>query len=152
MPTSLLIRPVNFQPESDTVSKALPLLRSLLALLVVEAAAAGAFALAVLGELALGRSRSLGVSIFLVLALGGAAWGLLAAGRSLFRGGRVARGAIVTWQLIQVLAGLMAALGGGPTWVTICGWTAVLIAVAAVVLMMLPPVIEQTTRTSVQEE
>ncbi|WP_344101951.1 hypothetical protein [Myceligenerans crystallogenes] len=134
------------------MSKALPLLRSLLALLVVEAGAAAAFALAVLGELISGRSGSVGVSIFLVLALAGAAWGLVAAGRSLFRGGRVARGAIITWQLFQVLAGLMAALGGGPAWVVICGWTAVLIAVAAVVLMMLPPVIEQTTRTSVQED
>lgn len=119
---------------------------------MVEATATGAFALAVLAELLLRGSDSVEVSIFLVLVLGGAAWALVAAGRAAGRGRPVARGAIMTWQLFQILAGLMAALGGGPVWTAAAGWTAVLLAVAAIVLLMLPPVIEVTTRTNVQEE
>lgn len=112
----------------------------------------GAFALAILGELVLRGSEALEVAIFLVLALGGAAWALVAAGRALSRGSRVARGFAVTWQLFQILAGLTGVLGGGPIWVVIGGWTVVLVAVAAVVLLMLPPVIAATTRTSVHDD
>ncbi|MBO0609199.1 hypothetical protein [Myceligenerans salitolerans] len=146
------ISSVNFTPESDTVSRSLPLLRSLLALLVVEAAGVGAFALAILGELALRGSQAPEVAIFLVLAMGGAAWALVTAGRALLRGSRVARGFAITWQLFQIFAGLAGALGGGPLWAVIGGWTVVLLAVVAIVLLMLPPVIEATTRTSVHED
>ncbi|WP_460756250.1 hypothetical protein [Myceligenerans cantabricum] len=119
---------------------------------MVEAAGVAAFALAILGELAFRGAESVEVSVFLVLALGGAAWALVTAGRALQRGSRVARGFAVTWQLFQVLAGLMVALGGGPPWVMAGGWTIVLLAVAVVVILMLPPVIDATTRTSVHED
>jgi hypothetical protein len=146
------IPPVNFTHESDTVSRSLPLLRSLLVLLVVEAVGVGAFALVILGELALRGSGSPETAIFLVLVLGGAAWALVAAGRALLRGSRVARGFAITWQLFQALAGLAAALGGGPLWMVITGWTIVLLGVTVVVLLMLPPVIEATTRTPVHDD
>lgn len=119
---------------------------------MVEAAGVGAFALAILGELALRGSQAPEVAIFLVLAMGGAAWALVTAGRALLRGSRVARGFAITWQLFQIFAGLAGALGGGPLWAVIGGWTVVLLAVVAIVLLMLPPVIEATTRTSVHED
>lgn len=134
------------------MSKALPFLRSLLVLLVVEAAAVAGFALVVLWELVFRGASSIEAAIFLVLVLSGGAWALAAAGVALYRGRRVSRGLIITWQLFQVLTGLMAALGGGALWAVGGGWTAVLVAVAVIVLLMLPPVIETTTRTTVQEE
>lgn len=144
--------PENLEHESDIVSKALPFLRSLLVLLVVEAAAVAGFALLVLWELLFRGSASTPTAIFLIVVLSGGAWILVAAGFALLRQRRVSRGLIITWQLFQILTGLMAALGSEASWAVYGGWTAVLVAVAVIVLMMLPPVIETTTRTTVQEE
>ncbi|MBL0888706.1 hypothetical protein [Myceligenerans indicum] len=121
-------------------------------LLVVEAVGVAAFALAILAELVFRGSAAPGASIFLVLALGGAAWALVAAGRALSRGVRMARGFAMTWQIFQILVGLTGILGGGALWAVIGGWTVVLLAVAVVVLLMMPPVIDATTRTSVHED
>lgn len=124
--------------------KSLLFLRSLLTLLVVEAAVLAALAVVLLVELVAGRSGSVGVSLFLVLFLLGVGWALVAAARALRAGRRAARGLVMTWQLFQVLAGMWL-IGSGAAWAVVAGIAALVLAVGVVTLLFSRPVVEVTT-------
>ena len=99
-------------------------------------------AVLVLIEMVTGGSRSLGVSLFLVIFGLGLAALLAASCRALLRGRRWARSPVATWQLLQIVVAV--------SWLqfTVTFWGFVVLALAVVVLvaLMLPPVVAATTR------
>jgi hypothetical protein len=73
----------------------------------------------------------------LIVALGAF---LLVCAWALWRGRRWARGPVMTWQLLQILA--LATTGGLGTW---WGWVVVLLAAAVAGGLLAPPVVRATT-------
>jgi cytochrome c biogenesis factor len=99
-------------------------------------------AVVVLVELLGGGSQSVGVSAFLVVFTLGVAAVLAASARGLLRGQRWARSPVATWQILQVVVTISSLQVGVTPWVV----AGLVLAVAVLVLLMLRPVVEATTR------
>jgi len=110
----------------------------------IEVLALVAGALVVLVELVSGGSQSLGVSLFLVVFALGVAAILAASLRGLVRGQRWSRSPVATWQILQGVVAVSSLQVGVTPWVLV----ALLLAVTILVLLMLRPVVEATTRDS----
>ena len=119
--------------------------RALTALLVgvaLEALALAVGGVLVLVELVTGRAQSVGVSLFLVAFALGVATLLVASARGLLQGRRWARSPVATWQILQVVVTVSSLQVGVTPWVVV----ALVLALAVLVLLMLRPVVEATTR------
>ena len=101
-------------------------------------------AVLLLVELARGGSQSFGVSAFLVVFALGVAAVLAASLRGLLRGQRWARSPVATWQILQGVVAISSLQVGVTPWVV----AALVLAVVVLVLLMLRPVVEATTRDS----
>ncbi|WP_265521786.1 hypothetical protein [Oerskovia flava] len=132
------------QPSSHGAGSRPPALWALLAGIAIEVAVLVGAGGLVLVELVLGRSQSVGVSVFLTIFVLGLAWLLVAACRGLLRGQRWGRAPVATWQLLQ---GVVAV-----SWlqyeVTVWGGLTLALAVVVLVLLMIPAVVVSTTRDS----
>ena len=93
-------------------------------------------------ELVTGRAQSVGVSLFLVAFALGVATLLVASARGLLQGRRWARSPVATWQILQVVVTVSSLQVGVTPWVVV----ALVLALAVLVLLMLRPVVEATTR------
>jgi cytochrome c biogenesis factor len=108
----------------------------------IEVVALVAGAVVLLVELLSGGSQSVGVSLFLVVFAAGVAALLVAAVRGLLQGRRWARSPVATWQILQGVVAVSSLQVGATPWVVV----ALGLAVAVLVLLMLRPVVEATTR------
>ena len=120
---------------------------ALTALLVgvgIEVAVLVVGAVLLLVELVRGGSQSFGVSAFLVVFALGVAAVLAASLRGLLRGQRWARSPVATWQILQGVVAISSLQVGVTPWVV----AALVLAVVVLVLLMLRPVVEATTRDS----
>ena len=118
---------------------------ALTALLVgvgIEIVALVAGAVLILVELVAGGSQSLGVSLFLVVFALGVAAILAASLRGLVRGQRWSRSPVATWQVLQGVVAISSLQVGVTPWVVV----GLVLAVVVLVLLMLRPVVEATTR------
>ncbi len=125
---------------SSDVARMPGALRALLVVLIVEAVALGMGAAAIGFELVSGRSDGVGVSLFLVVFALGVALILLLCARGLRRGRRGARAPVATWQILQ---GVVAA-NSLTVAMTVLPMVAIVLAVAALVLLVLPTVVAAT--------
>ncbi|QJW36072.1 hypothetical protein [Cellulosimicrobium protaetiae] len=126
---------------SDDASRP-PALTALLAGVGVEVLALVVGAAVILVELVGGGSQSVGVSAFLVVFALGVAAVLAASLRGLLQGRRWARSPVATWQILQAVVAVSSLQVGVTPWVVV----ALVLAVAVLVLLMLRPVVEATTR------
>ncbi|WP_139123099.1 hypothetical protein [Cellulosimicrobium cellulans] len=117
-------------------------LTALLAGVGLEVVALVVGAVVLLVELFGGGSQSVGVSLFLVVFALGVAALLVAAARGLFQGRRWARSPVATWQILQGVVAVSSLQVGVTPWVVV----ALVVAVAVLVLLMLRPVVDATTR------
>jgi len=117
-------------------------LAALVAGVGVEIVALVVGALVILVELVRGGSQSAGVSGFLVVFALGVAAVLAASVRGLLRGQRWARSPVATWQILQGVVAVSSLQVGVTPWVV----AALVLALAVLVLLMLRPVVEATTR------
>lgn len=108
----------------------------------VEIVALVVGALLILVELVRGGSQSVGVSGFLVVFALGVAAVLAASVRGLLGGQRWARSPVATWQILQGVVAVSSLQVGVTPWVV----AALVLALAVLVLLMLRPVVEATTR------
>lgn len=118
---------------------------ALVALLVgvgIEIVVLAVAAVVVLVELVAGGSQSVGVSAFLVVFALGVAAVLAASARGLLHGRRWARSPVATWQILQIVVTVSSLQVGVTPWVVV----GLVLAVAVLVLLMLRPVVEATTR------
>ncbi|WP_255371607.1 hypothetical protein [Cellulosimicrobium sp. CUA-896] len=99
-------------------------------------------AVVLLVELFSGGSGSVGVSLFIVVFALGVAALLAAAVRGLLQGRRWARSPVATWQILQGVVAVSSLQVGATPWVVV----ALVLAVVVLVLLMLRPVVEATTR------
>ncbi len=99
-------------------------------------------AVVLLVELFSGGSQSVGVSLFIVVFALGVAALLVAAVRGLLQGRRWARSPVATWQILQGVVAVSSLQVGVTPWVVV----ALGLAVVVLVLLMLRPVVEATTR------
>ncbi|MFC8922673.1 hypothetical protein [Cellulosimicrobium sp. NPDC057127] len=119
-----------------------PALTALVAGVGLEVVALLVGAVVLLVELFSGGSASLGVSLFLVVFALGVAALLTAAVRALLHGRRWGRSPVATWQILQGVVAVSSLQAGVTPWVVV----ALVLAVAVLVLLMLGPVVEATTR------
>ncbi|MCL1869609.1 MAG: hypothetical protein FWF90_04240 [Promicromonosporaceae bacterium] len=90
--------------------------------------------------------QEIGMAAFLVLCALGVAWALVAAARALGSGRRVGRAVAMTWQIFQVIIGISAV--GAESWLSVvAGVVLIALAVAVAVLLLMPRVVEATTRS-----
>ncbi|WP_435736740.1 hypothetical protein V5D56_18530 [Cellulosimicrobium sp. PMB13] len=109
---------------------------------LVEALALAVGGVVVLVELVAGGSQSVGVSLFLVVFALGVAALLVLSVRGLLHGRRWARSPVATWQILQLVVAISTLQSGATAWVA----AALVLAVVVLVLLMLRPVVEATTR------
>lgn len=121
-----------------------PALTALLVGVGIEVMVLVVGAVLLLVELARGGSQSFGVSVFLVVFALGVAAVLAASMRGLLRGQRWARSPVATWQILQGVVAISSLQVGVTPWVV----AALVLAVVVLVLLMLRPVVEATTRDS----
>ncbi|MCO7274256.1 hypothetical protein [Cellulosimicrobium cellulans] len=121
-----------------------PALTALLVGVGIEVAVLVVGAVLLLVELARGGSQSFGVSVFLVVFALGVAAVLAASMRGLLRGQRWARSPVATWQILQGVVAISSLQVGVTPWVV----AALVLAVVVLVMLMLRPVVEATTRDS----
>jgi hypothetical protein len=119
-----------------------PALVALVVGVLVEALALAVGGAVVLVELLAGGSRSVGVSLFLVVFALGVATLLVLCVRGLLQGRRWARSPVATWQILQVVVVISSLQSGATAWIAV----ALVLAVVVLVLLMLRPVVEATTR------
>lgn len=119
-----------------------PALVALLAGVGIEVVALVAGAVVVLVELVAGGSQAVGVSVFLVVFALGVAAVLAASLRGLLRGQRWARSPVATWQILQAVVAVSSLQVGVTAWVV----AGLVLALVVLVLLMLRPVVEATTR------
>lgn len=119
-----------------------PALTALVVGVGIEVVALVAGAAVILVELVSGGSRSIGVSIFLVVFALGVAGILSASLRGLLRGQRWSRSPVATWQILQAVVAVSSLQVGVTPWVV----AALVLAVVVLVLLMLRPVVAATTR------
>jgi hypothetical protein len=119
-----------------------PALTALVAGLGLEVVALVVGAVVLLVELFAGGSVAVGVSLFLVVFALGVAAVLVAAARGLLQGRRWARSPVATWQILQAVVAVSSLQVGVTPWVVV----ALVLAVVVLVLLMLGPVVEATTR------
>lgn len=117
-------------------------LTALVAGVGVEVVALVAGAVVLLVELFGGGSQSVGVSLFIVVFALGVAALLVAAARGLLQGRRWARSPVATWQILQGVVAVSSLQVGVTPWVV----AALVVAVVVLVLLMLRPVVDATTR------
>ncbi|OLT55344.1 hypothetical protein BJF88_06460 [Cellulosimicrobium sp. CUA-896] len=108
----------------------------------IEVVALVVGAVVLLVELFSGGSGSVGVSLFIVVFALGVAALLAAAVRGLLQGRRWARSPVATWQILQGVVAVSSLQVGATPWVVV----ALVLAVVVLVLLMLRPVVEATTR------
>ncbi len=145
-------KPSGHPPEQppttpDPVPDGAPRPPALTALLVgvgIEVVVLVVGAVLLLVELVRGGSQSFGVSAFLVVFALGVAAVLAASLRGLLRGQRWARSPVATWQILQGVVAISSLQVGVTPWVV----AALVLAVVVLVLLMLRPVVEATTRDS----
>jgi hypothetical protein len=130
-------------PAPDGASRP-PALTALLVGIGLEVAVLAVGAVLLLVELVRGGSQSFGVSAFLVVFALGVAAVLAASLRGLLRGQRWARSPVATWQILQGVVAISSLQVGVTPWVV----AALVLAVVVLVLLMLRPVVEATTRDS----
>lgn len=134
-------RPTPPGPSSDGGSRPAAL-TALVAGVGIEIAALAVGAVLILVELLRGGSQSFGVSVFLVVFALGVGAVLAASVRGLLRGQRWARSPVATWQILQGVVAVSSLQVGVTPWVVV----ALVLAVVVLVLLMLRPVVEATTR------
>ena len=92
-------------------------------------------------------SSSVGVVVFLVLFALGLAVALAGAARALLRGSARARGPIVTWQLLQAATAVaILQVPARPTWLTVVGAVALVVALVVAAAALTPRATAFTTR------
>lgn len=134
-------RPTPPGPSSGGGSRP-PALTALVAGVGLEIAALAVGAVLILVELLRGGSQSFGVSVFLVVFALGVGAVLAASVRGLLRGQRWSRSPVATWQILQGVVAVSSLQVGVTPWVVV----ALVLAVVVLVLLMLRPVVEATTR------
>ena len=130
-----------------------PLVRTLAVVLLAEAALAVVAAVIILVDLirlltsddGVAVGASAGMNSFLLLCALGLAAGLVAASRALGRGRRSGRAFAMTWQLFQGVVAV-SALTSGNLPAILLGVLLLALAVAVVVLLLMPRVVEATTQ------
>lgn len=128
------------------------LVRALTGALFAEAALAAVAAAVFVVDLVRAATGSqgdagplIGMNVFLALSAAGLAAALVAAGRALARGRRSGRSVAMTWQLFQAVVGVTAIVSGG-LGPALLGVVLLALAVAVVVLLLTPRVVEETTQ------
>jgi hypothetical protein len=116
--------------------------------LFAEAAALTAAGIAIIADLAVRGGTavgSVGMAVFIVVCAFGLAWLLTVAGRGLPRRGRMSRSIAMMWQIFQGIIAASALTAGEPVAVII-GVLLLASALFVAVVLLLPRVVEATTR------